>query len=351
MRSWMQCSRSETIVKLTTTILELHLRHTFTIARGSRDIEPCVIAELEHDGIVGFGEAAPSERYGETPESVLEFLGRVDLSRFTDPMDIGSIISYLNTIAPGNFAAKAAIDIAAHDWIGKKLNVPLWKLWGLDKHLTPKTSFTIGIDSIDIIRKKVREAAPYPILKVKVGIPDDEKIIKAIRDETDKVIRVDANEGWKDRNQALDKILWLESQGIEFIEQPMPDAQLDDIAWLRERVHIPLIADESVKTLADIPRISHAFDGINIKLMKSTGLREAMRMIHTAQAMNMKIMLGCMIETSVAITAAAHLSPLVDYADLDGHVLITDDPFKGVEIIGGKLLLNDAPGLGLQKRM
>lgn len=337
-------------MKLTFQKIDLHLRHTFTIARSSRDVEPCIIVRLEHDGITGLGEAAPSDRYGETPESVLVFLERVDLSGIGSPFELQQITGILQRISPRDFSARAALDIALHDWIGKKLGIPLWKLWGLDPTKTPKTSFTIGIDSLDVIRRKVREAAPYPILKVKVGIPNDEQIIDVIRSETDKPIRVDANEGWKDRQKALDKILWLEEKGVEFVEQPMPDSQLDDIAWLREKVTIPLIADESVKTLKDIPRISHAFDGINIKLMKSAGLYEAMKMIHAAQAVGMKIMLGCMIESSVAITAAAHLSPLVDYADLDGHVLVSDDPFQGVEIIDGKLILNDCAGLGVRAR-
>lgn len=330
--------------------IELHLTHTFTISRSSRDIEPCVIVELEHDGIVGYGEAAPSERYGETAKTVVEFLKSADLKRFDDPSQLEEILTYVGGIAPGNTSAKAAVDIALHDWVGKKFGAPLWKLWGLNKEKTPVTSFTIGIDSPGVIEKKVREAEKYPILKVKVGIPADEQIIKTIRKVTDKKIRVDANEGWKSKELARDKIWWLEEQGVEFVEQPMPDAQLEDIAWLREQVHIPLIADESVRTLQDIPRIRHAFDGINIKLMKCTGVREAMRMIHTARAMDMKIMLGCMIETSIAISAAVQLSPLVDYADLDGNILITDDPFDGPKVVEGKLVLNDRAGLGVVRR-
>ncbi|MBI5217174.1 MAG: dipeptide epimerase [Ignavibacteriae bacterium] len=334
-------------MKISYKCFDLKLLHTFTISRSSKDVEPCVIVELEHEGIIGYGEAAPSERYGETAETVMQFLGRVNLQQFDEPFQLDEILTYVNNLAEGNTSAKAAIDIALHDWIGKKLNIPLWKLWGLNKEKTPLTSFTIGIDSLDVIEKKVREAEPYPILKVKVGVSNDEEIIKTIRKITDKVIRVDANEGWKDRIQARDKILWLEEQGVEFIEQPMPASQLDDIAWLREQVHIPLIADESVVSLHDIPKLYGAFDGINIKLMKCTGLREAMRMIHTAKAANLKVMLGCMIESSVAISAAAQLSPMVDYADLDGNILISNDPFSGVKVINGKLTLNDLPGLGV----
>ena len=337
-------------MRITCHPLELHLAHPFTISRSSREIEPCVIVEIEHDGITGYGEAAPSDRYGETVQTVVEFLKLVDGARFGEPTGLEGALAYVGSIAPNNTSAKAAIDIALHDWVGKKLGIPLWKLWGLNKENTPLTSFTIGIDSPDVIEKKVLEAERYPILKVKVGIPDDEEIIKTIRKVTDKKIRVDANEGWKSKELARDKILWLEEQGVEFVEQPMPDAQLEDIAWLRAQVHIPLIADESVSTLRDIPRIHHAFDGINIKLMKSTGVREAMRMIHAARALGMKVMLGCMIESSVAISAAMQISPLVDYADLDGNILITDDPFEGVGVAKGKLLLNDRPGLGVSRR-
>lgn len=309
-----------------------------------------MIVELEHDGITGLGEAAPSERYRESPQTVEAFLKNVRLDRFDDPFQLDDILSYMNTIAPGNGSAKAAIDIALHDWIGKKLGIPLWKLWGLNKDKTPPTSFTIGIDSLEIIEQKVREAAPYPILKIKVGVPNDEEIVKTIRKVTDKPIRVDANEGWKSKEQARDKILWLEEQGVEFVEQPLPARDLEGTAWVRERVHVPIIADESVTDIESIPGLRGAFDGINIKLMKCGGLREAMRMIHAAKSMGMKIMLGCMIESSVGISAAAQLSPLVDYADLDGNILTTNDPFEGVRVIEGKLILNDDVGLGVERK-
>ncbi len=309
-----------------------------------------MIVELEHDGITGLGEAAPSERYAESPQTVEAFLKSVHLDKFHDPFELEDILSDIDSIASGNASAKAAIDIALQDWIGKKLEVPLWKLWGLTKDKTPLTSFTIGIDSPDIIEQKVREAAPYPILKVKVGVPRDEEIIKTIRRVSDKLIRVDANEGWKTKEQARDKILWLEEQGVEFVEQPLPARELEGTAWVREQVHIPIIADENVIDLSSIPKLQHVFDGINIKLMKCGGLREAMRMIHTAKAVGMKVMLGCMIESSVAISAAAQISPLADYADLDGNILITNDPYSGVAVQDGKLILNDFPGLGVTKR-
>lgn len=335
---------------LTFAPFDLLLRHTFTIARGSRDVEPCMLTEIEHEGVTGYGEAAPSERYGETPETVAAFLRTVDLSRFDDPFQLDAILGYVDGIAAGNTAAKAAVDIALHDWIGRKLGLPIWRLWGLGRERRLVTSFTIGIDSIPHIERKVAEAEAYPILKVKVGVSNDEEIIRAIRKVTAKTIRVDANEGWGTKELARDKILWLEEQGVEFVEQPLPASKLSDMPWLREQVHIPLIADESVKTLSDIPRLKDGFDGINIKLMKSAGLREAMRMIHTAQAMDMKVMLGCMIESSVAISAAAQLTPLVDYADLDGNVLITNDPFSGVRLERGEILLGSEPGIGVERR-
>lgn len=325
---------------------ELKLKHTFTIARSSREVSPVVITQLEHEGIVGFGEASPSGRYSESVETVEAFLSKLDLSRFSDPFQLESILSYVDAVAEGNTAAKASVDIALHDWIGKKLGIPLYQYWGLDKTKTPLTSFTIGIDVPEVIERKVREAEEYPILKIKLGGSNDEEIMKAIRRVTKKTLRVDANEGWKAKEVAVEKIKWLEQEGVEFIEQPMPASDLAGTAWVRERVNLPLIADENSIRLHDVPKLQGVFDGINIKLMKCTGLREAMQMIHTARACNLKIMVGCMIESSVGISAAAQFTPLLDYADLDGHVLTTNDPFDGVKIVDGKLILPDRPGIG-----
>ena len=327
--------------------IDLKLRHTFRITRSAEDVAPVVITTIEHDGITGHGEASPSSRYGETIDTVLDFLRGVDLRNFSDPFELEDIIAYVDSLASGNAAAKSAVDIALHDWIGKKLGQPLYKLWGLSKSKTPLTSFTIGIDSPEIITQKISEAEEYPILKIKLGTDSDKEIMNTVRKGTDKPIRVDANEGWKTKEIALERIKWLEQEGVEFIEQPMPANDLSGCAWVRERVNLPLIADENCIRLHDVPKLHEAFDGINIKLMKCGGLREAMQMIHVAKSLDMKIMLGCMIESSVAITAAAHLSPLVDYADLDGNLLITNDPFAGVKVMEGKLLLGDAPGLGV----
>jgi len=326
---------------------DLQLRHVFRIARGARTTVPVMILELHHDGIIGYGEASPIKRYGESPETIEEFFRKINLAPFESPMALENILQYVNTIAEGNSSAKCAVDLALHDWIGKKLAVPLYRLWGLDPEKTPLSSFTIAIDSKEVVEQKVREGEHYPILKVKVGLENDEEMITTIRSVTDKVLYVDANEGWTDKHVALERITWLKDHNVAFVEQPMPAGQFDDLKWLRDRSALPLIADESVLRLSDIPALAEAFDGINIKLMKSTGLHEAMRMIEAARALNMKVMLGCMIETAVGISAAAHLSPLADFADLDGNVLISNDPFDGVRNINGRLQLRNTPGLGV----
>jgi L-alanine-DL-glutamate epimerase-like enolase superfamily enzyme len=329
---------------------DLKLKHRFATSRGSVDLTPIVITEIEHDGITGYGEASPLRRYGESVETVLQFLARIDLSKFDDPFGVEKILLAVDGIAVGNNSAKAAVDIALHDWIGKKLNVPLHRYWKLDNSRPIVSSFTIGIDSLDVIGEKVREAEQYPILKVKLGNEHDKEIINTIRSVTKKTLRVDANEGWKTKEVALERIKWLEQEGVELIEQPMPAANLNDTAWLRERVNVPLIADENSMRLADVATLRNVFDGINVKLMKSTGLHEALRMIQAAKANNLKVMAGCMIESSIAISAAAQLSPLLDYADLDGSVLVTNDPFDGMKLEQGRIVLPNRPGIGAVPR-
>ena len=328
----------------------LELKHAFTIATNSRTTTPAMMVEVEQDGLIGYGEASMPPYLGESQETVANFLREVDLSRFPDPFQLEEILPAIDALAPGNTAAKAAVDIALHDWIGKKLGAPWHRLWGLDPARTPVTSFTIGIDTPEVVRDKTREAAPYKIIKVKLGRDTDRQMIETIRSVTDKPITVDANQGWTDRNEALKMIEWLATRGVVFIEQPMPKAQTDDTAWLRARSPLPLIADESVQRLADVQKAHGVFDGINIKLMKCTGLREAHRMITLARALGLKVMLGCMTETSCAISAAAQLSPLADWADLDGAVLIKNDLFDGATIVDGKVTLTDRPGIGAVKR-
>ena len=328
------------------------LSHAFTIATASRTSTPGMLVEVELDGVVGYGEASMPPYLGETQASAAAFLARVDLGRFPDPFQLGEILPAIDALAPGNTAAKAAVDIALHDWIGKKLGAPWHRIWGLDPTKAPVTSFTIGIDTPEVVRQKTREAAPYKIIKVKLGRDPatDRALIDAIREVTDRPITVDANQGWPDRAEALRMIEWLATRGVIFIEQPMPKENPADTAWLRERSPLPLIADESVQRLPDVNRALGVFDGINIKLMKCTGLREAHEMITVARALGLKVMLGCMTETSCAISAAAQLSPLVDWADLDGALLIKNDVFLGTTVVDGKITLNDLPGIGVVKR-
>jgi L-alanine-DL-glutamate epimerase-like enolase superfamily enzyme len=328
------------------------LRHAFTIATASRTSTPGMLVEVEHDGVIGYGEASMPPYLGESQASAAAFLALIDLGRFPDPFQLGEILPAIDALAPGNTAAKAAVDIALHDWIGKKLGAPWHRIWGLDPAKAPVTSFTIGIDTPEVVRQKTREAAPYKIIKVKLGRDPatDRALIDAIRDVTDRPITVDANQGWPDRADALRMIEWLATRGVLFIEQPMPKENPADTAWLRERSPLPLIADESVQRLPDVRRALGVFDGINIKLMKCTGLREAHQMITVARALGLKVMLGCMTETSCAISAAAQLSPLVDWADLDGALLIKNDIFLGTTVVDGKLTLNDLPGIGVVKR-
>jgi L-alanine-DL-glutamate epimerase-like enolase superfamily enzyme len=329
-------------------IKQLNLTHTWTISRNSSDVKNNVFVKYTRNGVFGIGEAAPNIRYNETPESTIEVIQKaIPVIEKIDPWHFVDMGYAIQELAEEQTAAKCAIDIAIMDWVGKSLGVPLYKYFGLDKSKAPITTFSIGIDTPEVMQQKIREAEQYPILKIKVGRDNDEEIMRAVREVTDKPLRVDANEGWKSKEEALEKILWLETIGVEFIEQPMPSTMLEETRWLRERVHIPIIADEAVKKASDIPTLATAYDGINIKLMKSAGIQEALRMIWMARSLGMKIMLGCMIESSCAIAAAAHISPLVDYADLDGNLLISNDPFKAATVTRGKMTLPDKPGLGL----
>ena len=329
----------------------LTLRHTWTIARNSSEFKDNVFVRIERDGAEGWGEAAPNVRYGETAERTAAVL-----SQAARVFEAGDWFEYVQMrrdwqrVTTGQSCAGAALDMAVLDWVGRKLGSPLYRMWGLDPAQAPLTSFSIGIDTPEVVREKVREAAEFPLLKIKVGRDNDAEILAAVRDVTDCPLRVDANEGWRDKEVALERIQWLQGLGVELIEQPLPADMLEETAWLRERVDIPIIADEAVKKAEDLPKLAGAYDGINIKLMKAGGLQEALAMIHTARALGMKVMLGCMVASSVAITAAAHLAPLVDYADLDGHLLIDNDPFVGVAVDRGRLILSDRPGLGVIER-
>ena len=331
-------------------LYNLKLKHTFTVASNSRTTTPVVLTQIEYDGIVGYGEASMPPYLGETQASVTKFLSKVDLSPFSDPFQLDEILAYIDGIEDKNTAAKAAIDIALHDLTGKILNQPIHRIWGLSKKNTPNTSFTIGIDTPEIIKEKTLEAGnQYKILKVKLGRNNDKEMIETIRSLTDTPLCVDVNQGWTDKKMALDMIYWLKEKNIVFVEQPMSKENMEDMAWLTQHSPLPTIADEAVQRLADVKPLHQVYSGINVKLMKCGGMREAHKMIELAQALNMKTMIGCMTETSCAVSAAAQLSPLTDWADLDGNLLITNDVFEGIKIINGKVTLNDRPGIGIRK--
>lgn len=326
---------------------ELELRHAFNLAKYSRTTTPGVQVRLEMDGIVGYGEASMPPYLGESVDSVTKFLGSLDLTQFKDPFRIEDIHEYMESVAPNNRAAKASVDIALHDLLGKIMNQPWYKIWGLNPEKAPDTSFTIGIDKADIVRKKVDEAEPYNVLKVKMGLDNDKELVDIIRSKTDRPICVDANQGWDDKEKALEMCHWLAERNCLFVEQPMPKEKIDETAWLRERSPLPIIADEFLQRLPDVRRAAGAYDGINIKLMKSTGLHEAHKMAVLARALGMKVMLGCMTETSCAVSAASQIAPMVDWADLDGNLLIANDLFDGMKIVNGKVTIPDRPGIGV----
>ena len=336
-------------LKLTFRTYELMLKHTFTVAEFSRNTTPVVLTELEYDGIIGYGEASMPPYLGESHKSVTAFLKKLNLSQFNDPFRIDDILSYVDSVDKKNRAAKASVDIALHDLIGKIVNQPLYKLWGLNPEKTPVTSFTIGIDKPDVVRMKTKEAERFKVLKVKLGRGNDKEMINAVRDITNVPLYVDVNQGWKDKEKALDMIHWLKEKGVIFIEQPLPKENIDDMAWLTQNSPLPTMADEAFQRLSDVAKFKGVYSGINIKLMKSTGLREAHKMITIAKALEMKVMMGCMTETSCAVSAAAQLSPLVDWADLDGNLLISNDVYEGVKVIDGKITLNNLPGIGIRK--
>lgn len=327
---------------------ELKLAHVFTVASYSRTTTPDVQVELSWEGVTGYGEASMPPYLGQSVETVTAFLNKVDLSQFNDPFQMEDILSYVDSLSEGDGAAKCAIDIALHDLVGKLIGQPWYRIWGLDAAKAPSTTFTIGIDTPEVVKEKTLEAAgKFNILKVKVGLDTDVEMIETIRSVTDVPLAVDANQGWKDRSKALDEIFWLKEHGIVMVEQPMAKERIDDIAWLTERSPLPIFADESIQRMKDIPSLVGAYNGINIKLMKCTGMREGWRMATMARALGMKVMVGCMTETSCAVSAAAQFSPYVDFADLDGNLLIANDRFDGVKVVDGKLSLPDRPGIGV----
>ena len=337
-------------VRMETEILQLRTRHPFIIARGGQsDYRTVMVRLVDGDGLEGWGEAAPARIYGESTETVLAALTNYAEHLPADPLHIEDTERQWEKLLRLNPAARCALSAALHDLAGKRLGIPVHRLWGLDPARAPRSTFTIGIDTVEKLRQKVGEASEYPILKIKLGTDRDVEILRTIRELTDKELRVDANTGWNTR-QAIRMLPVLEEFGVTVLEQPLPADDLDGLAQVTRASRIPVIADESCLVAADIPRLVGKVDGINIKLAKCGSLREAIRMIAVARAHHLMVMVGCMIESSIAITAAAHVTPLVDLVDLDGAALLANDPFTGATIAGGQVRLPTGPGLGLSRR-
>ena len=327
---------------------ELQMKHVFTIAESSRSTTPVMLTEIVLGNTTGYGEASMPPYLGETHTTASAFLSKVDLSLFDSPFLMEDILQYVDQIAPGNYAAKASVDIALHDLVGKLIGQPWYRIWGLNPKRTPNTSFTIGIDKPEVVKSKTAEASAFKILKLKLGKGNDREMVNAVRSVTNVPLCVDVNQGWTDRQEALDMIFWLKEQGVVFIEQPMAKTAYADISWLTQRSPLPIIADEAFQTEADLEKVNGVYSGINVKLMKCGGMRAAYTIMKMARALGMKVMIGCMTETSCAVTAAAQLSPLADWADLDGNLLISNDLFSGIRITDGKVILPEGPGIGIR---
>ena len=336
-------------MKLSFRGVNLQLRHTFTISGFSRDITPAIQVRIDYDGYTGYGEGGlPPYMTGQNIQTASEFLSKIDLGQFSSPFLVEDILRYVDNIAPGMTCAKSAVDIALHDLIGKLVGQPCHRLFGYDPAKAPDTCYTIGIDTEDVIREKTRLAEGYNILKVKLGVDEktDKMLVNTVRSVSNKPMVVDANQGWKDKRYALEMIHWLKEQGVMMVEQPMPKTVFDDMAWVTAHSPLPTFADESCQRLVDVPKLHGVFSGINLKLIKCSGLHEARQMIATAEALNMTAMIGCTTESSCAISAAGQIAPRMVFADLDGPLLITNDMFDGVKFVNGKITLNDRPGIG-----
>jgi L-alanine-DL-glutamate epimerase-like enolase superfamily enzyme len=327
---------------------KLDLWHDWTITRGTATYKENVFVYYERDGITGVGEAGHMTAAGQDADQTILALDKlIPLYSESPPFQYFDLPEKVNQIMPGPVPAKAALDMALMDWIGKKINLPLYKYFGLNPVSNIKTSFSIGRDTPEIMKQKVKEAAPYHILKIKLTNQNDEEVVQTIRSVTDKPIRVDINEGWTDKENAIRKIEWMSQNGVELIEQPMPVQMLDETAWLKDRSPIPIVADEAVHISSEVVHISEAYDGINIKLMKSGGLVEAYKMCILARVLGLDIMIGCMIESSVAISAAVQLQPFARWLDLDGNLLVRNDPFHGAEFEDGHWNMPKRSGIGV----
>jgi L-Ala-D/L-Glu epimerase len=335
-------------MRLSHQTIELNPTHPFVIARGGYSHHRNVIVRLtDDDGIEGYGEAAPNRFYGESVSTVIAALGQFKpvLER-ADPFSLESIESHLNRVLRGNASAKGAVSSALHDLVGKRLGLPVFRLWGLDASTTPESSFTIAIAENHELEMRVEEARDYPILKIKLGTDRDMEIVRIVRSAAPKKrLRVDANAAWNAKH-AVRMSDFLAEQGVEMIEQPVAANDIEGLRFVRKRSKLPVFADESCLVASDVAKLAGAVDGINIKLAKCGSLREAVRMVHAARALDMQVMAGCMIESSLGISAIAQISPLLDYADFDGAALLSNDPFRGVSIAGGAIRLSGEPGLG-----
>lgn len=336
---------SEGMPQLTLENLTLHLRHTFTISRSSEDVASTLLVRLAVDGVTAYGESAPISRYDESVEQAARLLRGLELRG----ADLWRFDDVLNLLPANALGARCALDLALHDLAGKRLEIPVYQIFGLNPDLAKDTSFTIGIADLEQTVAKTKEARQLPILKVKLGNGREIETLEAIRSLYTGTIRLDANEGWTPQD-AVSTLKALQRFDIEFCEQPIPAGHLDQLRYVREHSPIPIFVDEDCRTLEDLASLYGCVDGINIKLVKCGGMREALRIIHAARALHMKVMIGCMIESSILATAAAHLTPLCDYADVDGPLLISDDPFVGVRYDGARLRLPRAPGLGVTPR-
>lgn len=329
---------------------ELKLRHPFTIAKFSRTSTPIMLMEISHQGFIGYGEASMVPYMGENIETAKAFMSKVDLSWLKSPFDFDEVVSYLDRTAPGNPNIKAAIDIALHDLLGKIEQKACYRYFGTDPAKMPPTSYTLGIDTPEVLLQKIKEGENCHIIKVKLGRDNDKELINTIRSATNKPLFVDANQGWVDKQQGLDMVLWLHEHGVVLIEQPMPKEDIDSNAWITERSPVAIIGDESVQRFADVEKAKGVYHGINVKLMKSAGMHEGYRMIMKAKELGLKAMIGCMSETSCGTLAAAALAPLCDWVDLDGPFLTSNNPYKDPQFLDGKWVLSDEPGLGLIKQ-
>ena len=338
------------MLTLSTEILSLRTTHPFIIARGGQsDYRTVMVKITDDDGVEGWGEAAATRFYGETLDTVQAILPRYAQELGSDPQQLEAIENRLLLAVGGNAAARVAISSALHDIVAKRAGLPLCRYWGLDPAAAPRSTFTIGMDTPDMVRRKVQEASEYPVLKIKLGGPHDLELLQTIRGATDRELRVDANCGWT-AAQAVAMLPVLAEFGVTLLEQPVAQMDIEGLARVHRQARIPVIADESCVTSRDIPALVGKVDGINIKLAKCGSLREALRMIAIARSHSLMVMVGCMIESSLGITAAAHLTPLVDVVDLDGAALLSQDPFVGATISGGQVQLPEGPGLGVTRR-